>query len=354
MRRPIEAFFCAGLLGLAACPPEDTPRDGGTDGGGGPSTWQVVFEGHALTRSLLSVWGSSEADVFAVGGPLGNAGLSSLVLHFDGTTWRDLGVSGTETFWWVAGTGPDDVWFVGEQGRMVHWDGAHATDLPRLTTATLYGVWPAAKNDAWAVGGTVEGGTAKPNDVVLHWDGTAWSPSPLPGAPLGRTLFKIWGSGPDDIYAVGEFGTIWHRALGTWTLATNLPKLGGNLLTVHGSGPSEVYAVGGRDVLHWDGAAWSAVPLDLEQNVAGVTFAAPGVGLLVGDAGLKKRLVAGVWVDDFADDPHGTLHGSWGDPATGTFWTAGGDYVSAPSPNRPREGILARYGKGSISTTLAP
>ena len=50
---------------------------------------------------------------------------------------------------------------------------------------TLWGVWAASPTDAWVAGGSPEKGTAAPNDVILHWDGKAWAPDPLP-QPLVR------------------------------------------------------------------------------------------------------------------------------------------------------------------------
>jgi len=41
-----------------------------------------------LDGALLSIWGTSEHDVWTVGGPLGNSGFESLVMRFDGTVWR--------------------------------------------------------------------------------------------------------------------------------------------------------------------------------------------------------------------------------------------------------------------------
>ena len=74
-----------------------------------------------------------------------------------------------------------------------------------------------------------------------------------------------------------------------------------------------------------------------------------GEVLLVGFGGLKQRLVKGSWVDEFADDPTGDLHGSWAD-GQGSFWVAGGDFISKAAPGKARRLIVARYGKGHVPT----
>ncbi len=307
-----------------------------------PSSWHVVLQG--LSPTLLCVWGTSASDVFAAGGPLGNGG-SSAMLHYDGTSWTTLAPGGTETLWWTHGTSDTDVWAVGENGRITHYDGTSFTEHTSGTTATLYGVWAAGPSDVWAVGGTPEGGTAKPNDVVLHYDGSSWQPSPVPMA-LGRAYFKVWGTASSNLYVVGELGTIWHRTGTAWALEANSPPLAtGNLTTVNGCSASEVYAVGGQDVLAWDGTSWqrSSVSDTLLNTVNGVSCGSPGAVVVVGSAGVKDRLVDGRWQDDFALEPHTDLHGAWADPSGG-YWAAGGDFTSAPQAGVSRNGTLAYYG----------
>jgi hypothetical protein len=320
-----------------------------------PAAWHVVL--HDLTPTLLCLWGTAHDDVFAVGGPRGN-GTPAAVLHYDGSAWKDLSPGGTDTFWWAHGTGSHDVWAVGENGRITHWDGTRFTEHASGTTATLYGVWASGPADVWAVGGTPTGGTSKPNDVLLHYDGTSWSPSPLPQT-FGRTFFKIWGTpagGAYTLYVVGELGTIWHRVGTTWALEASSPPLAtGNLTTVTGCSDTEVYAVGGNDVLVSNGKTWTRASVMLESGVNGVACAPSGhVGVaIVGFGGLKQRLVSGAWASDFIDEPHQDLHGVWADPAGG-FWAAGGDFVSDPVAGKSRIGVVGYYGSDVPASTLAP
>jgi hypothetical protein len=305
---------------------------------------------HDLTPALLGAWGTSATDVFAVGGPRGNL-TPSAVLHYDGARWTDLHAGGTETFWWVSGTSDTDVWVVGESGRITHWNGSGFTEHASGTTATLYGVWPASPSDVWAVGGTPAQGSSAPNDVLLHYDGTAWTPSVLPQV-LGRAFFKVWGTGSDNLYVVGEYGTIWHRRGSGWSLEADSPPLAtGNLTTVSGCGATEVYAVGGQDVLVSDGTRWTRANVSLENVVSGVACGSPGRVVIVGSAGVKQRLAAGQWANDFADEPHQDLHSAWADPGGG-YWAVGGDFVSDPVAGAVRAGTVAYYGPATVGTSL--
>ena len=55
-------------------------------------------------------------------------------------------------------------------------------------------------------------------------------------------LHAVWGSGPDDVYAVGDEGTVAHRTRDGWSLenaGTTAP-----LRALWGAGPNDVFAAG--------------------------------------------------------------------------------------------------------------
>lgn len=340
----------AAATAVAACPDETTDGVGGSGAGSSEPAWQVIFDDGALDRALLGVWGTRSTSVYVVGGPLRNTGFTALALHFDGGRWRDLSVGGADTFWWVHGTSDADVWMVGERGRITHYDGVELVEHDSGTTATLWGVMAFSPTDVWAVGGMP--GMETPDDVVLHFDGSAWTPVILPGTPLGRAHFKVWGQSSDDLFVVGEAGLIWHKQGASWNLESDPPVATGNLLTVHGCGESDVYAVGSRDLLSYDGATWTKVDRPLGNDVNGVHCSRAGASVgIVGMGGLKQRRVDGTWNDDFSRSPHGDLHGVWADE-TGALWAVGGAFVAGPKPDQPRNGIVARYGPGKVSTLL--
>lgn len=336
------------MTALSGCPsPEPPPEEFA------PPAWQVALDEGDLDRVVISAWGTGPNDVFFVGGPLGNSGRETLALHWDGAAFRELSPGGDETFWWVSGSSAKDVWMVGEEGRIARWDGAAFTEHVSGTTATLWGVYAFSPTDAWAVGGTPEGGTDEPNDILLRWDGAAWTPETLPGEPLGRSLYKVWGTSSEDLYVVGEHGTIWHRDGSAWTLLSDPPIAKGTLFTVHGCSASEVYAVGGQDVLRSDGTGFVKVDVTVGNGVNGVSCGAPGEVAVVGFGGLKQRLSGGVWLDDFGVEPYSDLHAVWAD-GHGAYWAVGGDFISKPSPGAPRKGVVARYGAGRVATSLTP
>lgn len=310
-----------------------------------------MLDAEDLDGALLSIWGNNGNDMYAVGGPLGTPNLSALVIHYDGAVWKRLPAGGPETYWWVHGSGPNDVWMVGEKGRITHYDGATFAEHPSPVSATLWGVFAISPSDAWAVGGTPNGGVGAPNDIVLHWDGVAWKVEPLPGAPLGRTLYKVWAADADNVYAVGEKGTIWHKSLGAWSLV-DPPPVSTKLLTIAGCSATEIYAVGANVVLRSDGQTFSKVDVALTNLVNGVACGPSGSVLLVGDGGQKQRLVDGAFENDLAAAPFDDLHGAFAE-GNGVFWAVGGDFYSgAKPPGVKRKGVVARFGPGAISSVL--
>lgn len=310
----------------------------------GDAAWQIVADEGTLPGAVLSVWGVSPSEVFIAGGPLGNTGSNSLAMKYDCGAWQDLGPGGTETFWWVSGSSAEDVWFVGEKGRIAHYDGTSMSDVASPVTATLWGAFAFAPDDAWAVGGVPDAGVGDDNDIVLHWNGTSWEREELPGAPLGASLFKVWGTSGEDLYVVGERGTIWHRTAAGWAFEGGDPLLvQSRLFTVNGCGPDDVFAVGGQSVLHRDSKGWSIVDVALTNQVNGVACGPSGSAVIVGFGGLKQRLVDGAWINEFDKEPYSDLHAAWAD-GQGTFWAVGGDFLSPPKAGVVRKGVVARYG----------
>jgi hypothetical protein len=284
--------------------------------------WQTMLDDQQLDRVPLSVWGRSDQD---------------------GSGWHDLDPGGSETLWWVSGTTSSDVWMVGERGRIVHWNGSTFSEHDSGTTATMWGVFASSDNDVWAVGGTPLAGTDEPNDIVLHYDGDSWSPVILPST-LGVAHYKVWGSAADDIYVVGELGTIWHLRGDSWQLESDASSLSTTLFTVHGCSAEEIYVVGGLHLLRSAGdGVWQELDIELSSALNGVSCAGPNDLILAGAGGQKQRLVDGEWVNDYGEPPFDDLHAGWA-RGDGVCWVVGGDFLTPASPGSTRRGVVARYG----------
>ena len=73
--------------------------------------------------------------------------------------------------------------------------------------------------------------------------------------PQGNNLGGAWGSGSNDVWAVGGAGSIVHWDGTTWSVVESGTTR--DLNGVWGTGPSDVWAVGSGGILHWNGSVWS-------------------------------------------------------------------------------------------------
>jgi hypothetical protein len=318
---------------LTACPNESEPQS--------EQQWQIVHE--ALPGALLSVWGTSSSDVWTVGGDALD-GTGPLVLHFDGQSWTRMETGLTEgNLWWVFGFEGGPVYFGGDGGVIVRYAEGTFTTMQTPSTQTVFGIWGSSPDDVWAVGGDSEsvGGFA----WRLSGGADAWEPEPTVPAdvPASAAIWKIYGTGPDDAWLVGSNGVALH-----WDGAALTPGdtgVGSSLFTVHEAGGRYV-AVGGAAtgiIVEYDGATWTDVTPDPPpQGLSGVCVADDGDGLAVGLFGGIYRRVDGVWTTpaDLDLPVRDDFHGAWIDDEGG-LWAVGGQTFSYPLT----DGVMLHWGE---------
>ena len=330
-------------------------------------TWSTVVEDYG-PGALLSGWSGGADDLWFVGGEMHKP----LVLRYEGDSWSTLDPGTGEQLWWVHGFTGGPVVVVGDRGTIARYDEGAWEQMPTgLTAVTLYGVWGSSPDNMWAVGGPyalADMGQPDPGpdsdpeseprrDILLHYDGTAWTQVALPELPersvAAQSFFKVWGTGPDDVFVVGGGRLILHYDGTQWEVQDTGP--GSQLLfTVTGRGPDDVWAVGGGAtavLLHYDGETWTEVELPpfSPQVIQGV-WTAPGRPVYVsGFNGFLAELSEGQWqvADLFTVHP---LHAVLGDDSGG-IWAAGGNIMTV-SPNY--RGTLAVANREVAPFTLTP
>lgn len=116
-------------------------------------------------------------------------------------------------------------------------------------------------------------------------------PYPEPG--VGPWLNALWGSGPNDVYAVGQPGVILHWDGTAWSLT----EVASDILTdVWGTGPGEVYAVGHEGaVLRGSGSNWASMDSGTEENLYGIGRGPYDTIYAVGEKGTIRRLQGNAW-----------------------------------------------------------
>ncbi len=314
----------------------------------------VGLVGEALPAALLSVWGTSASDVWAVGA---DDGTGPLVIHYDGTSWSRVDTGTTGDLWWVWGDSADSVWFSGDGGRVVHHTPSTGVSVETVIAdpaIVLFGTWGTAANHIWTVGTRTDG---IGQSVAFVYDGTDWTgQTDLPVEAAAGNVFKVWGSSADDVWITGAKKLVASRdGTGTWTVhdIPEAPPLSGNttFLTVSGC-DDEVIAVGGSGnaaVARYDGTTWTAdspPPLDIVPAFTGIDVDCSHGIHAVGNSGSfysRGAGAAGLWASacefplTFLD-----YHGAWIDPDGGR-WAVGGDLTAQT------DGIVAYSGPATIA-----
>jgi len=205
--------------------------------------------------------------------------------------------------------------------RVLTTDGANA---PKA-------IWGSGPNDVWAVGGR----------TIRHWDGSSWSSVETTIGTRIPSLLGVWGSGPSDVWAVGSAATPWDPfnpsstdtsgAILHWDgTAWSTSWTGGNyaFYEVFGTGPSDVWAVSQMNsLLHWDGAAWSMQPMDTNNPYSyglaqGSWKSAADDVWVVGSYGVIEHWNGSAWSSFDVGGPITGWNGVWGSGAD-DVWAAG-------------------------------
>lgn len=253
--------------------------------GSGCAKWSPAFD--ARGRWFMNLSARSAADVWAVGGTQEQGA----VMHFDGETWSEVPLDEQVPLLnWVHPFAADDVFVVGNGGTILHFDGKGWTKAAVPTTDPLWGVWGASPDDVWAVGGS---GFGSGQPWLLHFDGAEWTPQELP--PLSRqnvyALYKVWGTGRDDVRVVGQDGVALHFDGARWEEEDTGAK--DDLISLWGTGPDHVVAVGGRGsglVSVWDGQGWRTRSLSPLPGLNGVWLDSGEEAWVAGGGGTLGRI----------------------------------------------------------------
>lgn len=161
---------------------------------------------------------------------------------------------------------------------------------------SLSGVWGSGPNDVFAVGGDDAGA------IIYHYDGTTWTKMDAPKVGL---LVWVFGFSPSDVYAVGVAGAAVHYDGTRWS--TLDPGTTEDLWGVFGPSRDQVWIVGGNTVagapiiLRYDGATFTPEVLDPVENPrdAKALFKVWGIGgrlFAVGAKGLIVERMGSRWV----------------------------------------------------------
>jgi len=169
----------------------------------------------------------------------------------------------------------------------------------------LVDIWGTSTNNIYAVG---DAGT------ILHYDGISWSGI---NSGISYYLYGICGSSPTDVFAVGDGGTILHYDGMSWsTMSSGTSNL---LESIWGSSPTDVFAVGdGGTILHYDGMSWSTMSSCTGHRLESIWGSSPTDVFAVGDYNIILHYDGISWSTMSSGSPS-NLHDIWGNSPTDVF-----------------------------------
>ena len=341
-----------GILALgAACGTEPVdPFASARSDAGVPPRWRTAANVPTQAQ-LLSVWGRAADDVWAVG-------FDGTIIHFDGTTWTQETTTATVPLTGVAGLplpnnlAPEDprpdpvVFAVGWQGTLLNRN-PDGTWLPATVTATfsddLFGISIGRDDRGLAVGD---------NGRLILWDGMAWTPQPLqvPGEFSGEliepkgTLQRVWTRGGGRFYITGSGGAAYRSVDGLMAFEAIDTRISDPLRGVWGTGDNNVYAVGLDGlILRFSGGQWRRVRDNAADELPsvflfGVSGKAGNDIAVVGWRGTAIRFDGRSWTVE-ATDSDVDLRDVWVDTSTDAAFAVGAsgtvlqrDYTPPISP----------------------
>jgi hypothetical protein len=259
------------VLAVAACrsePPKPPPEPG--------STCEPVEFGPSLAReggACVGDWcwgnplpvGTSLQGVYSPRpGVAWIAGDAGVLLRAEGTQVTALASPTNENLTDIWGSSDADVWAVGTAGTLLHWDGFvwSPRNSPAGSTA-LRAVSGVSATSAWAGGA---GG------LLLHWDGTSWAAVP---SSTTADVADIWAAGPTEAWVAAGNTALRCTPSGCVTVpgpsASFAPK------RVSGAAPDDVYFLSGeREVLRWNSSTWETLDLGRVRAVYDLRVTGPG------------------------------------------------------------------------------
>jgi hypothetical protein len=156
---------------------------------------------------------------------------------------------------------------------------ARAGVHPAAASEQLLNVTATSPDNAWITGLITSTSGTSVRSVVMHWNGTAWSPTPIPDPATSRVVATA-STSAGDAWSVGsscrgycehEEALILHWNGKAWAKVAvpNPPQHMNGLSSVSVLSASDAWAAGGscpvntQDcapfILHWNGTVWSRV-----------------------------------------------------------------------------------------------
>lgn len=232
------------------------PPQAGTQGGSQP--WTCWDDGtlDPCHATLYAIDGTAADNIWAVGE-------SGRLFRYDGSIWSRFDFPSASNIYDVEVLAPDNIWV--STNALWHWNGSDWEYSNSILRSPL-GLSMVSDTDGWTVGYEGE---------IHHWNGTELMSvtSPVTTALIGIQMLSA-----NDGWAVGANGVILRYNGSEWAV---VPSPTTNTLhTLQMVSPTEGYAVGYNDFLIWNGSTWNIAPYPSSAvfGLSGMTMLSPTLG----------------------------------------------------------------------------
>lgn len=280
-QRQIAIALLAAVIGAPSCESDTNPtgatsKPGGNGGGTKPGEDVVDSDASA---------GEDTAGPVLAGDPVWR-----LVELGESATWKDL--TG-----YVRDDGTSVVALCGTNGVVGVYDGVTPVWRNLGIANSINGVW--AHDDATMV-------VAGDGGIIRHFDATTggWIDAAEYGLyPNLPDFLAVGGGAPDDIYAGGVSGTLWHFDGLEWSPVKDLARDGGSptdtsVSSIWVDAEHRAWITSGTNVIWGKGFTWSRYAPDQAFKLEAVHGAAGGPVFAVGWSSKILRYEAGDWALD--------------------------------------------------------
>jgi len=220
---------------------------------------------------LLSLCGFASNDIYAVGNyihvnptPPPNFLDSSLIIHFDGTRWIEANIDRRSLLADVAGSTDRNIWAVGwGTNSIYHYDGIRwANDSIHMSIPSggffqIYSISVVSDSELYALASTHINDLAKDIYYFLHRFQGAWSVVDTAIIEPGSIEIKwgysrLWMSPWGTLYSVGEGVYEWTQNQWIETFHNN-----NSLIDMLGTNGNDIFVVGQNGtIFHYNGTDW--------------------------------------------------------------------------------------------------
>ena len=141
---------------------------------------------------LYDIWGTDVNTIYAVG--------AGVILKYNGNNWTHMMIGDEfKTFFTICGNHENDVYAAGDFKRIYHYNGVGWTEIKAVDADQIWGIFTSGMH-IFAAGTMING-----HSMVYHNNGLQWVDTQL---PVNADLWGLWGSSENDVYCVGDSGTI--------------------------------------------------------------------------------------------------------------------------------------------------